>query len=159
MSVPLALVAALLVFGVLACALAARRDAREGEDEPDAISKILGDWAGDSVCVGNRPACHDEQVIYHIVRKEGAPDTVTIAADKIVDGQPEQMGVLDFKYDAAKSTLTGEFTVNGTHGVWEYEVKGDAMEGTLKILPAGTLARRIKVKRAPNQAPAKLPRG
>jgi hypothetical protein len=78
---------------------------------------------------------------------------VTIAADKIVNGKPEEMGVLECKYDSAKSTLTCEFTVNGTHGVFEFTVKGDEMDGTLKILPAGTLGRRIHVKRAPADAP------
>lgn len=154
------LVAMLLTFGVvLAAALPElRRGARQGEDA-DARSKILGDWAGESVCVGNRPACHDEQVIYHIAKKAGSPDIVTLAADKVIDSQPEQMYVLDFKYDDAKGTLTGEFDVNGTHGVWEYTVKGDEMEGTSKLLPAGTVVRCVKVKRAPYQTPLKPPRG
>ncbi len=77
---------------------------------------------------------------------------MTIAADKVVSGKPEGMGVLECKYDSAKSTLTCEFTVNGTHGVFEYAVKGDEMDGALKILPAGTLGRRINVGRAPSDA-------
>src|ERR1044072_5712827 len=155
------LVAMMVTFGVvLAAALPGlRRGARQDVKSSDTLSKLPGDWAGESVCVGDRPACEDELVVYHIRRKEGAPDTLTIAADKVVDGQPEQMYVLDFKYDAAKDTLTGEFNVNGTHGVWEYAVKGDEMEGTGKLLPAGTVFRRVKVKRAPNQAPLKPPRG
>lgn len=154
------LVAMLLTFGVILAAAVPelRRGARPDLKTSDTLSKLPGDWAGESVCVGDRPACKDESVVYHLRLKEGEPNTVTIAADKIVDGVPEQMYVLDFKYDAAKETLTGEFNVNGTHGVFEYAIKGDEMEGTGKLLPAGTVFRRIKVKRAPNQAPLKPPR-
>jgi hypothetical protein len=126
---------------------------RQGKDGSDSLSKVLGEWEGESVCVDkNRPACRNEHVLYHIRKKDGEADAVTIAADKIVNGKPEEMGVLECKYDSAKSTLTCEFTVNGTHGVFEFTVKGDEMDGTLKILPAGTLGRRISVKRAPSDA-------
>ena len=113
----------------------------------DARDGLVGDWTGESICVGNRPACHDEKVVYHISKTADKPDTVTLSADKIVDGKPELMGVLDFKYDAGKGTLTGEFTRGTTHGVWEYNVKGNEMEGTLSILPDKTIGRRVKVKK------------
>src|SRR5215210_4855888 len=145
------LVALLLTFGViLAAALPdLRRGARQGEKASDSLSKVLGDWEGESVCVDkNRPACKNEHVVYHLTKKEGGgADEVTMRADKIVNGKPEDMGVLDCNHDAAKSTLTCEFTVNGTHGVFEYAINGDEMEGTLRILPAGTTGRKIKVKK------------
>jgi hypothetical protein len=142
----LALVAALVLACAASAADAQAKDA-QSKDDSEALSKILGDWAGESVCVGYRPACRDERVVYHVKKKAGEADALTLAADKIVDGKPEEMYALDFKYDASKHTLTGEFTVNGTHGVWEFEVKGEAMEGTLKILPEGKLARRVKVSK------------
>jgi hypothetical protein len=155
----LVLFAMLLTLGVIPAAAlpGLRRAARQGEQGSDSLSKVLGDWEGESVCVDkNRPACKNEHVVYHIKKKEGgAADEVTMHADKIVNGKPEEMGVLDCEYDAAKSTLTCEFNVNGTHGVFEYEVRGDEMEGTLKILPAGTLGRKIKVKKVPAAAPPK----
>jgi len=118
--------------------------------DADSLSKVLGDWEGESVCVDkNRPACKNEHVVYHIKKSEGAPNAVSLQADKIVNGKPEDMGTLDCKHDAAKSTLTCEFTVNTTHGVFEFTINGDEMEGTLKILPAGTLGRRINVKKLP----------
>jgi hypothetical protein len=117
-------------------------------DDKDSLSKVLGDWEGESVCTDpNRPACKNEHVVYHLTKKEGEADGVTMHADKIVNGKAEEMGVLDCKHDAAKSTLTCEFTVNGTHGVFEYAIRGDEMEGTLKLLPAGTLGRKIHVKK------------
>jgi len=121
---------------------------RQDKDVSDSLSKVLGEWEGESVCVDkNRPACKDEHVIYHITKKDGEADAVTMHADKVVDGKPEEMYVQDFKYDASKNTLRGEFNVNGTHGVFEYVIDDDGMEGTLKLLPAGTLGRRIKVRK------------
>ena len=124
--------------------------------DADSLSKVLGDWEGESVCVDkNRPACKNEHVVYHIKKREGGAGAASIQADRIVDGKPVDMGTLDCNHDAAKSTLTCEFTVNTTHGVFEFTIKGDEMDGTLKILPAGTLGRRISVKKLPDAPPAK----
>ena len=110
-------------------------------------SGLVGDWEGESLCVGDNPPCHDEKVVYHVSKSADGPDRFKIAADKIVDGKPEPMGVLDFRYDAEKKTLVGEFQNARYHGLWELTVKGDTMEGTLKLLPAGTVARRVRVKK------------
>lgn len=113
----------------------------------DGGSKLVGDWAGESVCVGDNPSCHDEKVVYHVSKSAGGPDRFKIAADKIVDGRAEPMGVLDFRYDAERGVLVGEFQNDRYHGLWELTVKGDTMEGTLKLLPAKTVARRVRVKK------------
>lgn len=110
-------------------------------------SDLVGNWTGDSICVGPFPACHDEKVIYRIPKGPDTAGTVTITADKIVNGKPELMGVLDFKYDAAKDTLTCDFVRGNTHGLWEFSVQGNTMEGTLVVLPEKTLARRVKLKK------------
>jgi len=109
---------------------------------------LLGDWTGESICVGNNPSCHDEKVVYHISRSSAGGGKLTLKADKIVDGKPEEMYVLDFQYDAGKQMLSAEFQNARYHGLWEYIVKGNMMEGTLSLLPAKTIARRIKVTRA-----------
>ena len=67
--------------------------------------------------------------------------------DKIVNDKPETMGVLDFVYDAQKQTLSSEFTRNNRHGIWEFSVKGDTIEGTLTTLPDKSLVRRVKVRK------------
>src|SRR5919112_5546692 len=98
------LFAMLLTLGVIfASALPElRRGARQGGS--DSLSKVLGDWEGESVCVDkNRPACKNEHIVYHITKKDGEADAVTMRADKIVSGKPEEMGVLDCKYDGEKS--------------------------------------------------------
>ena len=149
------LVALLLTLGVIfASALPElRRGARQGNS--DSLSKVLGDWEGESVCVDkNRPACRNEHVVYHITKKDGGADSVSIQADKIVNGKPEDMGTLDCKHNAAKSTLTCEFTVNTTHGVFEFTIRGDEMEGTLKLLPSGTRGRKINVKKLTDAPPS-----
>ena len=109
-------------------------------------SSLIGDWTGESIWVGNNPSCHDEKVVYH-VSIAGDPDKVAIAADKIVNGKPEPMGVLDLKYDDSKQTLTGETQTARYHLLWEFTVRGNILEGTLSLLPDKTIARRIKVQK------------
>ena len=113
------------------------------------ISELVGNWSGESVCVNKEkfPACNDEKVIYRIVVATGKSDTVTITADKIVNGKPETMGVFDFVYDRQKRILTSEFKNSRVHLIFELAVKGDLLEGTLATLPDRTLVRHIKVKK------------
>src|SRR6187549_1814569 len=63
---------------------------------------IVGTWRGSSLCVDRKaaPACNDETVIYDITATAGKADTVTVNADKVVDGKRVTMGVLDFTRDA-----------------------------------------------------------
>lgn len=132
--------AAFLVLMFQSSATHARRD--DG-------STLVGNWIGESICVGPFPACHDEKVIYRIEKGPDDKGNLTIAADKIVNGKPELMAELDFKYDAEKSTLVCDFIRGSTHGLWEFTVKGDTMEGTLVVFPDKTLARRVKLKKEP----------
>ena len=138
---------AVFMLALLGAALLSQRATGREEMFADDGSKLVGNWTGESVCVGNHPACHDEKVIYRITRPPDAKGIVSIAADKIVDGKPEPMGVLDFKYDGAKGTLVGEFTNARYHGLWEYTVKGNTMEGTLTLLPSKEIVRHVKVRK------------
>ena len=85
--------------------------------------------------------------MYRISKSPDELSTLIITMDKIVDGKPETMGVLDFMYDGEKGTLVGEFKNARYHGRWKFTVKGNAMEGTLSLLPAKTIVRRVKVKK------------
>lgn len=121
--------------------------ARVQQGKPDDLSNLLGDWTGESICTDKgRSACHDEQVIYHIT-KLSEPNKVRLAADKMVNGRPEEMYVQEFTYDPARRTLVGEFQNARYHGLWEYNVKGNTMEGTLSLLPERTVVRRINVRK------------
>lgn len=133
-----------MLFGLTVAACAQARQTNEA-------AKIYGTWTGESICTDKKkhPACKDEQVVYHFTKSTADAKKIHLAAEKIVNGANELMYEQEFTFDPAQNALTGEFTVNQTHGVWEYKVTGDTMEGTLKILPEKTLARQIKVKKQP----------
>jgi len=86
-------------------------------------------------------------VIYHVSTAVDDSTKVSIAADKIVDGKPDPMGVIDLRYDASKQTLTDETQTPRYQLLWEFTVKSGRIEGTLSILPTKTIARRIKVQK------------
>ena len=122
------------------------------------LSSILGTWTGTSTCVGSRPACKNETVVYRFVAIDGHPHQVRQLADKIIDGKRVVMGSLVFDVDEPKGTLRSEFTRGQTHGVWSYSVAGDSMKGTLVILPEGTVGRDVNVRRAKDdEVPAAPP--
>ena len=123
--------------------------ARAQKSNDDAAAKIYGDWTGESICADKQkfPACKDEKVVYHFSKSSEA-GKIHLAADKIVNGANEAMGEFDFVYDAAAGTLICEFTFNKNHGIWEFQVNGDVIEGTLKTLPEKTLVRNVKVKKS-----------
>jgi len=137
-----------ILSGISAMGLVVAQEQSNDKQSSD-ISNLIGNWSGESLCVNRDkfPACHDEQVVYRIVKSPGKSNGLTITMDKIVNGKPETMGVLDFVYDAQKHALSGEFARNNGRGIFELAVKGDLMEGTLSILPERTLVRRIKVKK------------
>ena len=111
-------------------------------------TSLLGDWTGESICVGEVGACHDEQVIYHFTISKADPQKFTLSADKIVNGKPEPMGDMDFSYDAANHILTGEFQNPRTHVVMQLTVKGNMMWGTMMQLPERRVGRQIRVTKS-----------
>src|SRR2546423_136212 len=124
-------------------------------------TSLTGDWTGESICFGNNPSCHDEKVVYHISIDTADSTKVKIAADKIVDGKPEWMGDVYLKYDPAKQTLTGDLESSRFHGVWEFSIKGNIIEGGLYILPdrgGGKKTREKKNKRRKKKQPIPNPR-
>ncbi len=115
----------------------------------DEVSKLLGNWSGESVCVNREkfPACKDEQVVYRVAPTPGKAHTVTVTMDKLVNGKPETMAVQDFAYDAQKHLLTSEFKNSRVHLVAELNVAGGLIEGAVYTLPDRTPVRRIKLKK------------
>ena len=116
---------------------------------PTRRDEILGTWTGTSTCVDRtrHPACKDEVVVYEFREKPGAPDSVSLQADKIVDGQRVTMGELDFAWDSGEGAWLGEFRIRNNHGLWRFVVHGTSMEGTLVDLPEKNLVRKVAVKR------------
>ena len=110
-------------------------------------SSLVGTWTGESICVGNHPACKDEVVVYRFEPGAEKSALVTLLADKIIRGKRVPMYKLDFQYSEAKRTLSCEFSQGHTRGTWEYRITGDTMEGTGIVLAGKSVARRVKVKR------------
>jgi len=139
----------LILCGLCAVCPTVAQGQKPGETQATELSKLVGDWSGESICVNKEkfPACNDEQVVYHVVLAAGKTDTVTISADKIVNGKPVPMATFDFVYDARTQTLKSEVKNERVHFIIELAVKGDLLEGTLSTLPERTTVRRIKVKK------------
>jgi len=106
---------------------------------------VLGTWKGSSLCTVRPSPCRDEVAFYTITESATTKGVIVWKADKIVDGQRVEMGVLECSYSAPEHTLTCNMP---NKGVWELHVSGNRMTGTLK-LPDGTLYRKVNVKREP----------
>src|SRR5258708_40024525 len=102
---------------------------------------VAGDWTGTSLCTNLQllPGCHDETVIYHFTKAGG--DKVHVAADKIVNGKPEPMGEFDRTQNGSR--LTCEMSNRQGRALWDFNVDGDHITGTLKLLPNGDVVRKI----------------
>jgi len=118
-------------------------------------SSIVGTWTGESICVGNRPACKNEVVVYRFEPVAGNSTVLTLLADKIIKGKRIPMYKLDFQYDESRRTLSCDFTKGRTRGTWEYKITGDSIEGTGIVMAGKSVARSVKVKRVKeDQVPA-----
>src|SRR5512145_3386240 len=111
---------------------------------------ILGSWRGTSLCVDKArfPACKDEQVIYDVQRKGGARDTVTLRADKVVNGVREFMGEFDFAR-SPDSSWVAEYQNPRVHIRIVLRVHAARMTGHLTDLPSGWRVREIALERVP----------
>lgn len=108
---------------------------------------VAGDWTGTSLCTNLKllPACHDEKVLYHFTPR--GENKVHVAADKIVNGKPENMGEFDMTQQGSR--LTYEMTNRQGRSLWDFNVDGDHITGTLKLLPGGEVVRKVDVRRKP----------
>ena len=104
---------------------------------------VIGKWKGESLCTVKPSACHDEVVVYEISAAAGKKDGLVWKADKIVNGEQENMGTLDCSYASDTHSMTCDMP---GRGVWAFHVAGDLMTGTLKLAD-GTLFRKVNVKR------------
>ena len=111
---------------------------------------IVGSWRGTSICVDKVqfPACKDEQVIYDVRRKGSAPDTVTLRADKVVNGVREFMAEFDFSR-APDSTWVTTYENPRIRIRIVLRVGGSRMTGVLTDEPSARQVRAIAVERVP----------
>ena len=87
----------------------------------------IGTWRGESKCMTDAPACHDEQVVYFIEAVPHNSDQVSIRADKIVDGRSITMGAGPWDFDQKQQTLSFE----SAGRLWLLSISGNRIEGTL----------------------------
>lgn len=100
-------------------------------------SSVVGTWEGKSICTVRPSACHDEHVIYDIARKG---QKLMMSADKVVNGERQNMGDLECTY--ADETLTCPLP----RGVWAFIVSGTKMTGELKLTD-GTVFRKVDAQK------------
>jgi hypothetical protein len=103
-------------------------------------SAVLGDWRGSSICLVKPSACHDEEALYHV--RGAAAGKLSMQADKIVNGKPEEMGTADCSYEAAKKLLHCAFA----RGYVDLTLEGEKLEGAM-FLTDKTRWREIKLVR------------
>lgn len=106
-------------------------------------ASVLGKWKGESLCTVKPSACHDEVVVYEITAPAEKKGVLVWKADKIVNGEQQNMGSLDCTIASSGQAIACEIPGKG---VWTFQLNGDTMTGTLKLTD-GTLFRKVSVKR------------
>jgi hypothetical protein len=101
-------------------------------------SGVAGTWRGESACVTDAAACHNEKVVYHIKAVPNRSDVVLIQADKIVDGKAITMGTGQWQHDRVRQTLEWSMPQQ----VWLLKITGSRIEGTLRLAD-GTVLRKM----------------
>jgi hypothetical protein len=109
---------------------------------------IVGSWQGTSLCVNKTefPGCNDEEVIYDVKRKGTARDTVTVRADKVVNGVREFMGEFDF-IRARDSSWAAEYQNPRVHIRIVLRINATRLVGLMTDEPSGRRIREITLAR------------
>lgn len=109
--------------------------------------EIVGRWRGTSICNpdAHRAACKDETVVYDFT-KTAKSDVVHQKAYKIVNGEMQLMGEIDFHRDAPNRWV-GHFENPNVKLEIVYTISGKEMKGVLYVLPDRIVGRNMDVKR------------
>ena len=105
-------------------------------------SLIIGTWKGTSICQVKSSPCHDEVVVCYMTRGD-KPGTYLMDMYKVVNGAEQDMGVLEYTFNASENSLT--CADEPRKAVWRFKVNGKVMEGTLYY--KGQLFRIVKMKK------------
>ena len=113
-------------------------------------TSLPGTWRGTSTCVDREhlPACKDEQVIYEARLTHSSPDTVTIRADKLVDGTRKFMGELFFT-PQADSSWVAEVSTPRAHFLVTLRRAGKRLTGAMTDVPSARRIREIALELVP----------
>jgi hypothetical protein len=110
--------------------------------KPEDMTRVAGDWRGDSICALATSGCHNEKVIWHIAAVPNKPGLATVRGDRIDSGKTVDMGTLEFHYDADSQALICE----GSFGTWRFTVDGRKLEATL-TRPDKIVFRRVVLRK------------
>ena len=113
-----------------------------GRSQP--ASELLGRWAGESVCVGARPTCHLEHVVYRI--DSTGVGAVTMQGARVAGADTVDMGPLACRVAVARTSGRSEATCRIAVGVWRFWVAQGQLEGALTLADS-TLARHVVAHR------------
>ena len=100
---------------------------------------LVGNWRGDSTCLVRPSACVDEKSLYHIKQLD-RPNHYSVQGDKIVNGQPVNMGTFDCVFAPEKQELSCQLPKGAIH----LALRGTRLEGAM-TLADGTLWRNISL--------------
>lgn len=109
------------------------------------VPEIIGTWQGTSTCSDRvaAPACNDEVIVYEMTAG-AARGAAHQKAFKIVNGQRDLMGEMDFTYSAADKCWRAEL---GARVVWCLTVSGGAMQGSAWLLPGKQVVRVVQARK------------
>ena len=112
-------------------------------------NELLGIWRGTSLCTDRQaaPACQDEAAVYEF--KAGPrPGVVRWIADKMVNGERQNMGESELTYDAVEKCWKVEITSPRFRSVWRLVVSGNHLTGTARLLPGNETIRKFDLTRS-----------
>lgn len=103
---------------------------------------LIGSWHGTSTCIDREhfPNCQDEEVIFDAVAHGTTGDTVTVRADKIVQGHREFMGEANY-VRGADGLWVAEFRNERVHLRLTLRVSGSKLIGHIIDVPSGRTVR------------------
>ncbi len=102
-------------------------NAQSGKGNLAADSSFIGIWKGTSLCQIKNSPCHDEMVVYYISQPK-KDHIIEIRANKIVNGMEEEMGIIQFSYDAKTGDIV---SISQPNAIWRFKIKKNTLEGTL----------------------------
>jgi hypothetical protein len=100
---------------------------------------LVGNWRGDSTCLVRPSACVDEKSLYRI-KKLDQPNHYSVQGDKIVNGQPVNMGTFDCVFAPEKQELSCQLPKGAVH----LALRGTRLKGAMSLAD-GTLWRNISL--------------
>ena len=133
----------MILRSLLAVAIAALLATDAHAQSSVAAPSAVGVWRGTSLCLVRPSSCNDEIVVYRITRMK-TNDSISVDANKIVNGQEEEMGVLSCQIGTPSTQLTCAIR----NGVWHFTVRADSLVGELR-LPDNRKFRDVRTARAP----------